>query len=206
MSCSSTLDVKFTNVSCADVIARELDVPLTARAKGTSDSPNAQATLTRFRNVFFKINPNEGSLNIAMHTANTNASLNDIQTMSASLKNEYEQKYALLSREYNSSDRLKNRLRQEYKILDYNINASQFYTAFGKYALILVCVLFILGGLVLQGKLTTIACFKVSIGVIVLFTILFLLNVFTNMQRQKTNWNKFEWGTVEVDSLNSSRY
>jgi hypothetical protein len=94
---------------------------------------------------------------------------------------------------------------QLYRADDYNNNATSFYTAFIQYTLLMACLIFILGGLTLTGQLSTKGCLIISLCVIALFTIMLMLNIGSNMNRLKSDWNKFDWGSVNFsDAANMS--
>jgi len=88
--------------------------------------------------------------------------------------------------------------KQLYRKDDYNANAMAFYTAFIKYTLLVSSIIFILAALTLTGTIGTRACFIASVIIIALFTTVFMLNISSNMTRLKTNWNKYDWGSVHM--------
>ena len=85
---------------------------------------------------------------------------------------------------------------QTYRNNNYLMNSTIFYTMFIKYTLVLSSVIFILAALTLNNKLSTQACMIISILIIIMFTVVFMLNIGNNLGRKNIDWSKFNWGAA----------
>jgi len=85
---------------------------------------------------------------------------------------------------------------QTFRNNNYLMNSTIFYTMFIKYTLVLSSLIFIIAALTLNKKLSTQACMILSILIIIVFSVVFMLNIGNNLGRKNIDWSKFNWGTT----------
>lgn len=84
---------------------------------------------------------------------------------------------------------------QNYRLSDYRVNEAGFYGSFLLYGIFMINLIFISAAFFVMGKLSHNQFMTIVVTMVVIFTIAFLINIYGNYERRKTDWNKLRMGT-----------
>jgi hypothetical protein len=88
-------------------------------------------------------------------------------------------------------------MRQEYLIKNYALKEYNVRMYILQWTIIAMCVLFLLFGLVIQGKVGQKLMFIVVASVIFIYALIVFFTVKSNAYRDDMNWNMYYWGPVK---------
>jgi len=89
------------------------------------------------------------------------------------------------------------RMKQEYLLKRFDVQNYKYKINMITFALILVCVLFILTIMYTDDKISLRMLYTIVGSSTVLFALIVFINAKANSYREKTNWDMYYWGKVE---------
>ena len=84
---------------------------------------------------------------------------------------------------------------QNYRLSDYHVNEADFYGSFLLYGIFMINLIFISAAFFIMGKLSHGQFMTIVVSMVVVYTIAFLIRIYGNHERRKTDWNKLRMGT-----------
>jgi hypothetical protein len=84
---------------------------------------------------------------------------------------------------------------QNYRLNDYHVNEADFYGSFLLYGIFMINIIFITAAFFVMGKHSKNMFMTIVVTMIVIYTIAFLVRIYGNTERRKTDWNKLRMGT-----------